>query len=65
MWLLKIDKKGNLEYQGLFGERYYNDGGSDIIQTADNSFVLVGYTQSADKKTPICLLLSPTRGAIK
>lgn len=44
-WVVKIDAAGNLQWQKTFGGSG-NDVASDIIQTADNGFVIVGYTGS-------------------
>ena len=45
--VLKIDSSGTIQWQNLLGGSE-GDGGNDVIQTADNHFVIAGYSRSHD-----------------
>ncbi len=45
MYLVKLDSMGNKKFETTFGN-YNNDIGKSVIQLADSSFVMVGYTNS-------------------
>lgn len=47
VWVLKLDSSGNLQWQKVLGG-YGEDRGSDIVQTADGGYILVGYTESGN-----------------
>lgn len=45
MWLTKLDKNGNLQWQKCYGGTF-EDIGITIIQLSDGGFLLTGYTKS-------------------
>ena len=47
IWVVKLDAYGNIQWQKCLGGSL-NDVGSDIIQTADGKYTLIGSTQSSD-----------------
>lgn len=46
-WLLKFDNTDNLEWQKTYGGTD-DDRGTNIIQTSDNGFAILGYSKSVD-----------------
>lgn len=46
-WLLKFDEIGNLQWQKTYGGSD-DDRGVDLVQTTDGSFVIFGFSKSAD-----------------
>lgn len=46
-WLLKYDENSLLEWQKTYGGTN-DDRGTDIIQTTDNGFAIIGYSNSND-----------------
>ena len=46
-WVLKFNSEANLEWNKTFGGSG-DDRGFDIIQTSDNGFAILGYTDSTD-----------------
>ena len=44
-WLVKTDSLGNMEWEQTYGGPTY-DSGSDIVQTPDGGFLLLGWTRS-------------------
>ncbi|MCF7559798.1 hypothetical protein L3X39_04045 [Sabulilitoribacter multivorans] len=46
-WLLKFDSNSNLQWQKTYGGTD-DDRGSDIIQTTDGGFAIIGYSKSSD-----------------
>jgi len=46
-WVLKFNSEANLEWNKTFGGSG-DDRGFDIIQTSDNGFAILGYTDSSD-----------------
>lgn len=46
LYLLKLDSMGQVKYQKSFGG-YNNEIGKSIVQLADSSFVITGYTSSS------------------
>lgn len=46
-WLLKFDSSNNLQWQKTYGGTD-DDRGTDIIQTADKGFAILGYSKSND-----------------
>lgn len=46
-WLLKLDAKGNLQWNKTYGGSK-DDRGQSVVQTVDNGYAIVGYSQSDD-----------------
>ena len=46
-WVVKLDNMLNIEWQKCLGGSHY-DRANSIIQTADNGFIIAGYTASND-----------------
>jgi hypothetical protein len=47
LWVAKTDASGNIQWSSLYGGTE-DDQGYDIYQTADNGFMVVGWTDSQD-----------------
>ncbi len=47
-WLLKFDAENNLQWDKTYGGSG-DDRGNSIIQTQDNGYVIIGFTQSSDQ----------------
>ncbi len=47
VWILKIDSLGNIQWQKCFGGSN-NDAATEIHQTFDGGFIVIGYTESND-----------------
>ncbi|MBA7520561.1 hypothetical protein ES705_12657 [subsurface metagenome] len=47
IWLVKLDKNGNIEWQKSLGGSDY-DYGLDIIQTSDGGYAIAGHSKSND-----------------
>ncbi len=61
MWLVKTDNNGFMQWHQTFGGSGY-EMVSDLIQTTDESFVLVGYTDSyGSGRNDICLVKISTK----
>ncbi len=45
MYLVKLDKMGQIKFQKTFGN-YNNETGKSVIQLIDSSYVILGYTNS-------------------
>jgi uncharacterized repeat protein (TIGR01451 family) len=45
LWLIKISNNGSLIWSKTFGGSE-NDGGSSLLRTHDNGFIMAGYTES-------------------
>ncbi len=46
-WAIKLDQSGNLQWSKYFGG-FFSDTAYDAIQTADQGFIIVGSSDSAD-----------------
>lgn len=44
-WIFKVDRKGNMEWQGLFGKRYFNEEARDMILLPEGGSILAGYSE--------------------
>jgi|YelNatPaOPRAMG01_1025707.scaffolds.fasta_scaffold78263_1 hypothetical protein len=56
IWLLELDKDGNIVKEKTFGSNY-NDGVAQIISTPDNGYLLIGETKSSIiKKSDVWLI---------
>jgi hypothetical protein len=58
-WILKLDSKGNIEWQNTYGT-VGNDFVNAVIQTTDGEFMVAGIANSAD-----CLLMLNSIGDIQ
>lgn len=47
VWVVKTDAFGNIQWQGCYGGSW-QDGGNQIIQTADGGYLVAGATNSDD-----------------
>ncbi|XOV67657.1 MAG: T9SS C-terminal target domain-containing protein [Fluviicola sp.] len=47
VWAIKVDSMGNLEWESLLGGTDW-DAGRSVQQTADNGYVVLGYSNSYD-----------------
>lgn len=47
LWVVKLDKCGNIQWQQSFGGTNY-EAAHDVVQTADGSFIVVGETNSTN-----------------
>ena len=45
VWVIKLDKNGNKEWDKTFGGKYYDEPYS-IAQTSDGGYIVAGYTDS-------------------
>lgn len=45
IWIIKVSASGTKEWDRIFG-KYEADGSTDIIQTADGGYLVIGYTLS-------------------
>jgi hypothetical protein len=58
-WLIKLNKKGAIESQAMFGARYINDEFLSMIPEGTGGFILAGYTSGklGGEKIPYLLRL--------
>ncbi len=47
LWILKLDKCGNIQWERSFGGTNY-ESARDVVQTADGGFIIAGETNSTD-----------------
>ena len=47
IWVIKLNEKGEIEWEENYGGSK-SDKGKDIIQTSDGGFMVVGYSESSD-----------------
>ena len=45
-WIFKLDKKGNMDWQGVFGKRYLNDEARSMILNPLGGLILAGFTET-------------------
>ena len=45
-WIFKLDKKGNMDWQGVFGKRYLNDEARSMILNPQGGLILAGFTET-------------------
>jgi len=46
VYILKLNSKGEVQWQETFGEKYVNDEANSIQQTADGGYIIAGWTAS-------------------
>ncbi len=46
VYILKLNSKGEVQWQKTFGEKYVNDEANSIQQTADGGYIIAGWTAS-------------------
>ncbi len=64
MWIVKVDKEGQLEWYETFGGEK-SEGASDLIQNANGDYLLVGYSSSYGAGgNDICLVKISTNHSI-
>ena len=61
IWMLKIDNKGNKEWDKTFGGDW-SDSGKGIIQTNDGGYMLLGETGATNKSSDIWLIKTDKDG---
>ena len=52
MWIIKLDKMGNKEWDKTFGEFKKGDGAFSVQQTTDEGYIVAGTTSSYGKGYP-------------
>ena len=52
MWIIKLDKMGNKEWDKTFGESEKDDGAFSVQQTTDEGYIVVGTTSSYGEGYP-------------
>ncbi|MFC2115360.1 caspase domain-containing protein [Bacteroidota bacterium] len=45
-WIFKLDKKGNMDWQGVIGKRYLNDEARSMILNPQGGLIIAGYTET-------------------
>ncbi|ASJ02674.1 hypothetical protein A3L09_05075 [Thermococcus profundus] len=64
VYLVKIDSKGNLEWEKRF-EGDDNDGAYDVQQTPDGGYITVGYTESLKSGRKVYLIKTDSSGNLE
>jgi uncharacterized repeat protein (TIGR01451 family) len=49
-WVVKMDRDGNTQWQGLYGSTA-NDRGNEIKQTQDGGYIVIGYSEGSNSGT--------------
>ncbi len=52
MWIIKLDKMGNIEWDKTFGKLEKGDGAYSVQQTVDEGYIVAGTTSSYGKGYP-------------
>ncbi|MCF8366947.1 MAG: T9SS type A sorting domain-containing protein, partial [Bacteroidales bacterium] len=47
IYLQKVDSMGNLEWFKLYGEEFYSDYATSVVQTSDSGYMMTGYKENS------------------
>ncbi|TSA28289.1 hypothetical protein D4R71_01055 [bacterium] len=56
-WIINLDINGEIEWEEIFGENYYGQSATKIIQSNDGGFVICGYAEIDGRSTNNITLL--------
>ncbi len=59
VWLVKLDSSGNLQWQKCYGSVLGAEMGTDLKQTKDGGFILVGTSSGSGEDVPFQYVQSP------
>ena len=57
-WLVKLNKKGKMDWQGLYGKRYSNDEIRTMVDNPDGGYYLAGSTHADLRKPQVPFIVS-------
>jgi len=64
VYILKLNAKGDLEWEKTFGS-WYDDGANSIQQTTDGGYIVAGWTKSFETREDVYILKLNSKGEVE